>query len=239
MSFGKPNQTNIPTSLAELIEIADRENWCTKTICTTCGAIPFRTALRHIPRDEVIAGLRHLPKEFFKTHKSMFLLIVQEVAFFPGGGDLLESLEGSLAGAQLRANIDYQNYRTKQRQAYLATQTPEAITKRRIKKKAARDEATAPHRSRKTSSHASIANAQKLLAAIPTDKILETVTKSDFGVPLRAIGGLLYKRLFDHFQLVEVTPIDKQLLFRLAKEHSGHWQKLVDHLKWSHQSKKS
>jgi hypothetical protein len=97
------------SSLSHLIQIAQRKRWCTRPVCTTCGAHPFRNALREIPRDQVIAGLRLLSRDFISGHTDMFRLVISEVSFFGVGGELLIPLEGTPAGEQLRANIDYQH----------------------------------------------------------------------------------------------------------------------------------
>ena len=81
------------SSLSHLIQIAERERWCTRPVCTTCGAHPFRNALREIPRDEVIAGLRLLSRDFISGHTDMFRLVISEIAFFGVGGELLAPLE--------------------------------------------------------------------------------------------------------------------------------------------------
>ena len=216
-----------PHSLADLIEVAERKNWCTKIVCTTCGAIPFRTALRGIPREDVVAGLRQLSSEFLGSHREMFRLIVRETAYFPIGGDLIDPLAGTPAEAQLRADIDRQNLRSEKRKAYLATQTPEAIAQRRAEKRTAKALATAPHREAKLASQQAIRDAARILQSTPVDNILHLIVTKDFGVPLRAIGGLTYNRLKEHY---ETTPIGRDhidALTKLAAVHSGYWMKLL------------
>lgn len=216
-----------PSSLAELIEFADRENWCTRPVCTTCGAIPFRTALRAIPRDDVITGLRSLSLEFLAKNADMFRLIVSEAAFSPTGGDLLDLLEGTPAANQLQLNIGFENMKYEKRQAYLATQTPEAIARRRAEKKAAKELSTAPHRDRKLASQNAIRAALQELDATPAHGILELVISKDFGIPRKVIGGLVYKRLIKHFKAAPIQPNDLIVLAKLAELHAGHWKKLL------------
>lgn len=100
-----------PSLLANLIATAERNSWCTQPLCTTCGSHDFRNALQEIPKDEVISGLRSLPTEFFYKHADMFRLIIQEISLFGVGGELLEPLEGTPAGDQLRCDIEYQNFK--------------------------------------------------------------------------------------------------------------------------------
>jgi len=82
------------TSFAELIDVAITRHWCTRPLCTTCGSHPFRNALKQIPNEDVIAGLRELSDDFLSTNDDMFRLIIQEIAFFHIGGELLEPLAG-------------------------------------------------------------------------------------------------------------------------------------------------
>ena len=124
-----------PASFAELIEVARREEWCVRVGCTTCGALPFRKALRQILRQDVVAGLRAMTQRFLAENSEMFRLIIWETSAFGYGGELLEPLAGTPAAEQLQANIDYQNRKDEKRRAYAASQTPEAIAERRAKKK--------------------------------------------------------------------------------------------------------
>ncbi len=214
-------------TFSELIDISEREGWCTRPVCTTCGSHPFRTALREIPRGEVIACLRLLSKEFLSGHKGMFRLVISEVSFFGVGGELLDPLEGTPAGDQLRSNIDYQHRKYEERQAYLATQTPEAIAQRRAERRVAKLQSSAPHRERTSAFEAEIRAAGQELDATPVTGILNLVAQKDFGVPLRAVGGLVYQRLLEHYRAVPIQGNDLQTLSKLAECHSGHWRKLL------------
>ena len=106
------------TSFAELIDVAIARHWCTRPLCTTCGSHPFRNALKEIPNKDVIAGLRELSDEFLSTNDGMFRLIIQEIAFFHIGGELLEPLAGTPAAVHLQRNIDFINSKYEKRKAY-------------------------------------------------------------------------------------------------------------------------
>lgn len=217
-------------AFSELVAAADRNKWCIRPVCTTCGAHAFRTALREIPREDVIAGLRLLSRDFLSKHADMFRLVVLEISFGVGG-ELLESLQGTPAGDQLRSNIDYQHRRHEEQQAYLSSQTQEAIAERRAAKKAARMLSTAPHRERKSASRDAIRAAAQELNAIPAKRILELLAGKDFGAPLQAIGGLVYERLKGHYKVEPIQSDDLRILSRLADLHNGHWKKLLDRVK--------
>jgi hypothetical protein len=216
------------SSLLLLIQTAERESWCMRPVCTTCGAHQFRNALRELPKDEVVAGLRLLSRAFLSRHTDMFRLVILEISFFGIGGELLAPLGGTPAGEQLRANIDYQHHEYERRKAYLATQTPEAISERRAERIAAKVQATAPHRERKAASDPGIRLAANELDATPAARILELVVRKDFDVPLQAVGGLVYKRLLAHYKATPIHDIELRTLFELAARHSGYWKKLFD-----------
>ena len=216
------------SSLSHLIQIAQLKRWCTRPVCTTCGAHPFRNALREIPKDEVIAGLRLLSRDFISEHADMFRLLISEVSFFGVGGELLVPLEGTPAGEQLRANIDYQHREYERRRAYLATQTPEAISERRAERKAAKLQSTAPHRERKAASENKIRSAARQLNETPAACILGVVARREFDWPVQAVGGLVYKRLLEHYKATPIQGNELRTLSELAERHSGYWKKLFD-----------
>jgi hypothetical protein len=216
------------SSLAKIIATAERNGWCTQPLCTTCGSHDFRSALQVIPKDEVISGLRLLPTEFFYKHADMFRLIIQEISLFGVGGELLDPLEGTPAGDQLLSNIEYQNSKNDSRNAYLATQTPEEIARRRAQKKADKENATAPHRERKATSETEIRAIQAELNLMPVEQILQFVEARNFNVSMQAIGGLIYKRLCDYYKTTSIQRVDLGVLSLLADRHAGHWRKLFD-----------
>lgn len=219
-----------PESFAELIEVAQREKWCVRLGCTTCGALPFRKALRQIPRVDVIAGLRDMSQRFLAENSEMFRLIIWETSAFGYGGELLEPLAGTQAAKQLQANIDYQNRNDEKRRAYAASQTPEAIAERRAKKKIDAVLATAPHRDRKLANQDIIRAVADELAKTPTSQILTVLATREYDVPHAAIGGLVYKRLAGYYRAQRIAPRDLTFLSKLAAVHAGHWKKLVDRL---------
>lgn len=219
-----------PASFAELIEVARREEWCVRVGCTTCGALPFRKALRQIPRLDVIAGLRALTQRFLAENSEMFRLIIWETSAFGYGGELLEPLAGTPAAEQLQANIDYQNRKDDKRRAYAASQTPEAIAERRAKKKIDAVLATAPHRDRKLANQDAIRAVAEELAKTPTGQILTVLATREYDVPYAAIGGLVYKRLAEYYRAERIAPSDLTFLSNLAAGHAGHWKKLLDRL---------
>lgn len=216
--------------LPDLIEAAELGRWCTRPFCTTCGTHPFRTALRKIPRDTVIAGLRLLSIDFLSKHPDVFHLVISEISFFGIGGELLDSLEGTPAGEQLRTNIACQNRQHEKRKAYLAANTQEVIAARQAQKRSERERSTAPHRERKAASEIVIRAAAQELAETPPALVLELVTRKNFGVHLKALGGLVYERLITHYRSIPIRDDDLHTLSLLAERHSGHWRKLLDQL---------
>lgn len=219
-----------PTSLTALIDVATKKHWCTRPLCTTCGAHPFRNALKEISRDEVIAGLRGLSDEFLSTNKEMFRLIIQEIAFFHIGGELLEPLAGTPAAAHLQRNIDFINRKYDKRKAYEATQTPEAIAFRRSQKKLLLEQLSQPHRDRKVVQDSAIKEISAALKDIEDGKLLSQILQSCPEPYIRSIGGITFKRLLSHYRKISITESELVSLKTLSEKYSGHWRKLYAEL---------
>lgn len=217
---------NTPTSFAKLIDLATKEHWCTRLMCTTCGSHPFRNALNQIPRDYVIAGLRELSDEFLSKNKDMFRLIIREIAFFNIGGELLEPLAGTPAAAHLQRNIDFINSKYDRRKAYEATQTPEAIASRRSEKKLLLEQLTQPHRDRKLVQDSAVKEIAAALKEIEDQKLLNRILQSCPETYMRSIGGVTFKRLLSHYKKVRIEERELESLKTLSDKYSGHWRKL-------------
>lgn len=224
------SKSTTPRSFPELINITKQENWCVQLGCTTCGAMSFRKALHQIPREEILSGLRNLTQDFLIKNQDMFSLIISEISFFGVGGELLGPLDGTPAGYQLKSNIDNQNRRTEKRLAYEASQTPESIAMRRLKKKNEAILVTAPHRERKLASQEIIRSVSKQLEEISTGDILRVLASKDFGISQQTIAGLLYKRLAAHYKREPIDNNDLNTLSLLAFNYAGYWKKLLDHI---------
>ena len=216
-----------PLSLEELIDVAERENWCTKPFCTSCGAVTFRAALNKIKREDVIAGLRLLTTKFIMEHSSMFRLIISETAYFGFGSDLLGPLAGTPVGNRLNLDIERQERREDNRHRHLDSQTPESIAKRRVEIRAERKEATAPHRDRKLTSQEMMREARILLDSTLDKDVLALLDGKDLGAPMQAIGGFLYERLRKYYRGTPMDPVHRKILERLADLHLGHWKQLL------------
>jgi len=219
------------SSFTELLEAGASGKMCTKFPCTTCGAMVFRQAMKVFSKDEVVAGLRHSTEKFLAKNNGMFRLIVSEISVFPTGGDLLADLEGSAAAKQLIANIDDQNQRFEQRQAYLASQTPEAIAHGRLLRKAEQLDSTAPQRGKKLATVDAIRAALDKLNLTPDNQVLEMIMKTDLGVSKEALGGLVFSRLRKFYKLNAIEKMQLESLSILADDYSGHWAKLLKEIK--------
>jgi hypothetical protein len=217
-----------PTALACLIDTAKRKGWCTTPGCTTCGSQEFRHALRKLPKEEVIKGLRLFSSDFLSEHDDTFRLVILETSLFGVGGELLDPLEGTPAGDQLQANIDYQRRDYERREADLASQTIEVINERRAQRKTDKERVTAPHRDRKAASENEILAIKSELQLVPVEHILQFVEGKKFDVPMQAVGGLIYKLLLDHYKKNPIQHDDLRVLSLLADRHSGYWRKLFN-----------
>ncbi len=66
----------------------------------------------------------------------------------------------------------------------------------------------------------------EMLSSLPTTPLLEVISKDDFQIPKRAIGGMVFERIQDHIRKGEISPGDKIAINALAIAHGGHWKKL-------------
>ena len=218
-------------SIDTLISTALSRNWCVDPACATCGSFEFCNALKKISRDKIIEDLRKLNHEFFIMNNDVFRLIIRECSLLPLGGDLLSSLSGTPAGEQLQKNIDYSNNEYEKRQRYekfrAIYESKEAIEERKIKRKELREIATQPHREKKKLNAEEIKNIILIFEKIPSAELLKTAINLETKISMRAIGGLVYKRLLNNFQSSSISLNDKKILIELSKTHNGHWKKLV------------
>jgi hypothetical protein len=65
-----------------------------------------------------------------------------------------------------------------------------------------------------------------MLSSTPKTSLIGVISRSDFEVPLRAIGGMVFDRVFEQIRKDEVSPDDKSKIRSLAIAHGGHWKKL-------------
>jgi len=224
------------SSFTELLEAGASGKMCTKFPCTTCGGLRFRNALKAFTKDEVLSDLRQLSEEFLAKNSSMFRLIVSEISVFPTGGELLADIDGSAAAKQLLAHIDFQNQRFVARQAYLASQTPEAISRGRLLRKAKRLDATALHRDKKLTTVDGMRAASDTVNLTPDHRILEVITGTDLGVSKEALGGLVFSRLRKFYKSNTIEKSQLDALSDLADTYLGHWAKLLSEIK-SHKNR--
>jgi hypothetical protein len=56
------------------------------------------------------------------------------------------------------------------------------------------------------------------------------VGSTDFGISARAVAGLVYPRLKDHFLSKGISDAERSMLTRLASRHRGYWAKLLAEL---------
>jgi hypothetical protein len=86
--------------------------------------------------------------------------------------------------------------------------------------------ATQPHRDLKNAEKDKKRQVIEMLSSTPKTSLIGVISRSDFEVPLRAIGGMVFDRVFEQIRKDEVSPDDKSKIRSLAIAHGGHWKKL-------------
>ena len=218
-------------SLDTLVSTALTRNWCVNPACTTCGSFEFCNAIKTFPRDKIIEDLRKLNNEFFIMNNDVFRLIIREFSQLPLGGDLLVALDGTPAGEQLQKNIDYANNafeRWQRNEKLRATfESKEAVEARKIERKKLREIATAPHRERKDLNKEKITKIISIFHSTAPKDLLKIAKNLNTQIPMRTIGGLIYKILLDHYKKSPVPLQDQKIINELSDIYSGHWKKLA------------
>jgi hypothetical protein len=215
-----------PESFSDLLDVSDRENWCTKPVCTTCGAVPFRSALRSLSREAVIAGLRTLSIDYLHDRGDMFHLIVAEISR-AGGRDLLAPLDGSDAAVFLHSEIAAWERRCRERSARLASLSPEAVAARRAEKAAVRDAALRARMERKAVRETALVGPIGIARTLHAGAIVRWAARELSEAQRQAIAGVVYRRLAAFYLDNPISSADMLDLTALAEKAGGHWAKLL------------
>jgi len=111
-------------------------------------------------------------------------------------------------------------------QRYAERNSMEALETLRLAKKTRQLTATQPHRDLKNAEKDKKRQVIEMLSSTPKTSLIGVISRSDFEVPLRAIGGMVFDRVFEQIRKDEVSPDDKSKIRSLAIAHGGHWKKL-------------
>ena len=96
-------EANSENWLSDLLREARSKRWCTRPTCTTCGSTQFRRGLARHDRRARIESLGRLTDNEVHGDLDAIHLVLMETAAFPDGGDLIQLLAGTPAGAVLDA----------------------------------------------------------------------------------------------------------------------------------------
>jgi hypothetical protein len=97
--------------LSKIIDIARKENWCTKLYCTTCGAEDFRKAIKKYSRSELIENLKELTQYEIDSNRHAVILCFYEASLFKTGRDLYNELQQTPSGDLLEKIFEHQRVR--------------------------------------------------------------------------------------------------------------------------------
>jgi hypothetical protein len=132
--------------LARLITCAVAQNACMRWRCTTCGARPFRLALRASAQvsspgcfaDGLVEELRQLPAHLPEAAVRFIILEIQAAATASEMASLVETLSGTPAGAVLESMMRHGEAMRAKRQEHQARNDPVMVAQRRLEKAAER-----------------------------------------------------------------------------------------------------
>jgi single-stranded DNA-specific DHH superfamily exonuclease len=93
-------------------------------------------------------------------------------------------------------------------------------------KKAKQLRASQPHRDLKNIERDIKSRLIERLNSLPKTSLIEVIFKSDFEIPKRVIGGIVFAKILEQIHKGQVSGVDENAIRVLAIEHGGHWKKL-------------
>ena len=96
----------------------------------------------------------------------------------------------------------------------------------RLAKKAKQLRASQPHRDLKNIESDMKSRLIERLNSLPKTSLIEVIFKSDFEIPKRAVGGMVFAKILEQIHKGQVSEGDENAIRVLAIEHGGHWKKL-------------
>ena len=205
---------------------ANAGKWCKRLYCTTCAARDLRAALEEHSSGEIIESLKALDDDFIAGNFDLFLFSVVIASKRSSPEDTLCMLGATPAASFLKLAIDHHAAGIERSQRYAERNSPEALETLRLAKKTRQLTATQPHRDLKNAEKDKKRQVIEMLSSTPKKSLIGVIYRSDFEVPLRAIGGMVFDRVFEQIRKDEVSPDDKYKIRSLAIAHGGHWKKL-------------
>ena len=212
--------------IEDVNERANAGKWCKRLYCTTCTARNLRAALAAHSSAEIIESLKALDDDFIASNFDLFLFAVVNASKHSSPEDTLFMLGATPAAGYLRLAIAHHAAGIERSRKYGEKNSPEALRALRLAKKTRQLNASQPHRDLKSADKDVKRSVIEMLNSLPTTPLLEVISKDDFQIPKRAIGGMVFDRVFEQIRKDEVSPDDKSKIRSLAIAHGGHWKKL-------------
>jgi len=212
--------------IEEINERANAGKWCKRLYCTTCTADDLRAALAAHSSAEIIESLKALDDDFIAENFDLFLFAVVNASTHSSPEDTLNTLGAKPAAGYLRLAIAHHAAGIERSRKYDEQNSPEGLRALRLAKKARQLNASQPHRDLKSADKDVKRSVIEMLNSLLTTPLLEVISKDDFQISKRAIGGMVFERIQEHIRKGEISPGDKIAINALAIAHGGHWKKL-------------
>lgn len=215
---------------------ANAGKWCKRLYCTTCAARDLRAALEAHSSAEIIESLKALDDDFIAGNFDLFLFAVVIASKLSSPEDTLCMLEAKPAASFLKLAIEHHVASLERSLRYSERNSPEALRAMRLAKKARQLNASQPHRDWKNAEQDKKRRVIEMLSSTPRTSLIGVISRSDFVIPMRAVGGMVFERVLELIRKDEISPDEKSKIRSLAIAHGGHWNKLESLL--LHTSKK-
>ncbi|MDA8533803.1 hypothetical protein N9K41_02120 [Burkholderiaceae bacterium] len=217
---------NTANLIEGITERADAGNWCKRLSCTTCGARDLRAAFAEHSPQELVDGLKALTHDFISDNFDIFLFAAISASRDSSPENTLHMLGATPASGYLHGAIEHHTDRVERWSRYEEQNSPEALTALRLAKKAKQLRASQPHRDLKNIESDMKSRLIERLNSLPKTSLIEVIFKSDFEIPKRAVGGMVFAKILEQIHKGQVSEGDENAIRVLAIEHGGHWKKL-------------
>jgi hypothetical protein len=212
--------------IEDISERANAENWCKRLYCTTCTARDLRSSLAMHSSEDVIASLKNLDDDFISENFDIFLFAAVKASEKSLPEHTLLKLGSTPAARYLKRAIDHHAAGIERSRRYAERNSPEALETLRLAKKARQLSASQPHRDLKNAEKDIKRRVIEALSSVPKTSLIEVISRNDFGIPMRAIGAMVFDQVLEQIRSDGLSQDDKSKIRSLAIAHGGHWKKL-------------
>ena len=222
------------------------ENLCLRINCTHCDNWNVRSVLIKLKPEEIIQKIKLFSFKFLNSHDELFRFLIYEIKKLNNGKNLIQTLVGTPSYIRLNDIIVFdkkeaEEYRrltqirleaeNERKRLLKLAATPEAIAERKLIRKQLREIKTSPQRIKKQLTKELINDFIIKINNLPDSELLNFILISENKIPMRAAGGIVYKRILGFLKSRKISDSEKATIIKFSTDHSWHWTKLYKKIK--------